>query len=409
MAEIVPFKGILYNQEKIPDLSLVVTPPYDVISKTQQEKYYQNHPYNSIRLILGKDFHEDDEKNNKYTRAYNYFNTWLSSGILKQDEKEAVYPLIQQFSYRNKKITRIGFITLIRLKELGNGVFPHENTLSNPKQDRLNLILATKANFCQVFALYSDEEGRLDECLRVEGKPIIDIKDENNVTHQLFRLTDKTKLQKIKDIMQAKPIFIADGHHRYESALNAKNTLGYPFIMIYLTKMEDEGLTILPTHRLVRNVPNLSINGFKEFFEITQVDTYDELLKKMEEEVNHAFGVYKEGRFFLLVLKDDDIMDKLIGNAKSMAFKQLDVSILHTLVINHILKIEDVESSIRYSHDEKEAVSLVAEKKYTIALFLNPTKITQLKQMALQHELMPQKSTYFYPKLLSGLVMNKFY
>ncbi len=408
MPEIIPFKGILYNQEKIFDLTSVVAPPYDVISKTQQERYYQNHPHNCIRLILGKDLSEDNEKNNKYTRAADYFNTWLTEGILKQDDTEAIYPLIQEFSHRDKKITRSGFITLIKLEELGTGVFPHEKTLSKPKQDRLNLMLATKANLCQVFALYSDEEGILDEYLKVEESPTIDIEDEAMITHQLFRLTDKARLKKIKDVMQSKPIFIADGHHRYETALNFKNILGYPFIMIYLTKMEDEGLTIFPTHRLIRNISNFQLNAFEEFFEVGAIHELPLLLEKMEEESNHAFGMYTEGEFYLLVLKDNNIMDKLIGDEKSKEYKQLDVSILETLVINHILKITDIESSVSYTHDEKEAILSVDEKNCTLALFLNPTRIEQLRQMALYHELMPQKSTYFYPKLLSGLVMNKF-
>lgn len=406
MAEIIPFKGILYNQEKIPDLSQVVAPPYDIISKEQQEKYYQTHPYNCIRLILGKDLPSDDEKENKYTRAAEYFNTWLKEGILKQDNRESFYLLVQRFSYHHKKITRTGFITLIRLEELGNGVFPHEKTLSNPKQDRLKLMLATQANFCQVFALYSDEERILDACLKVEEAPLIEIEDENNETHQLFRLTDKTKMEKIREVMKSKPIFIADGHHRYETALNAKNILGYPFIMIYLTKMEDEGLIILPTHRLIGNI-SLKITAFEEFFEVEMTDN---LLQKMNEmkETHHIFGMYTQGKNYLLTLKDNNIMDKLVGAEKSNEFKQLDVSILETLVINHILKITEIESHLRYTHDEKEAIWSVNEGRSDVAFFLNPIRLSQLRQMALQHELMPQKSTYFYPKLLSGLVMNKF-
>ncbi len=410
MIEIVPFKGILYNQEKFPDISAVVTPPYDVISAEQQEMYYQKHPYNSIRLILGKDQKGDNEANNKYTRAAEHFRTWLAEGILKQDEHEAIYPLTQEFSYRHKKLTRKGFITLIKLQELGKGVYPHEKTLSKPKQDRLNLMLATKANFCQVFALYSDKEGVLDECLNIESTPIIDIMDNDLVKHQLYRLTQPTTLKKIKEVMRAKDIFIADGHHRYETALNAQKILGYDFIMIYLTKMEGSGLTILPTHRLIRHLPDFQSGAFEEFFEVKKVDSCEELFKKMEgvREPNHSFGIYTAGKNYLLVLKDSSIMDNLIGNRHSQGFKQLDVSILQAVVIEHILKINDIEAGISYTHDEKEAKLLVDEDKYKAALFLNPTRISQMQELSLQHELMPQKSTYFYPKLLSGLVMNKF-
>ncbi|MEW6621407.1 MAG: DUF1015 domain-containing protein [bacterium] len=407
MAQISPFKGILYNQEKIQDLSLVVTPPYDVISEIQQERYYQKHPYNCIRLILGKDLPEDNEKNNKYTRAADYFHQWLYAEILKQDLTETIYPLIQRFSFHNKNITRAGFITLMRLEEFGNSVFPHEKTLSKPKQDRLNLMLATKANFCQVFGLYSDEKGILDEYLKVKEEPIVEIMDENEVSHQLVRLKDKTKIEEIKAIMQSKPIFIADGHHRYETALNAQKILGYNFIMIYLTKMEDEGLTILPTHRLVKINTHPS---FSPFFEVEKVNTCNELLEKMEmmKESHYVFGMYAEGKNYLLILKDNEIMDKLIGDEKPEEYKKLDVSILQTVVINHILKITDIEAHIGYTHNEKEAILLVDEGKYNLAFFLNPTRISQLKEMSLKHELMPQKSTYFYPKLLTGLVMNKF-
>lgn len=418
MVEIQPFKGILYNQEIISDISRVVAPPYDVISKEQQERYYQNHPYNCIRLILGKDFPEDNEEDNKYTRAANYFNTWLTQKILKQDDEEAIYPLVQEFSYNNKKITRTGFITLMRLEDLGTNVFPHEKTLPKFKQDRLNLMLATKANLCQVFALYSDEKGTLDEYLNVEkASPIIEVKDDAMISHRLFRLIDKTKIQKIKEVMQSKIIFIADGHHRYETALTARNILGYDFIMIYLTKMENEGLIIFPTHRLISNQAlnyeldtQFIIQNFTTYFEVEMVDNCGELLEEMKgiKEPNHAFGMYTQGKSYLLVLKDNNIMDKLIGDEKSKEYKQLDVVILQTLIINHILKIPDMQSHISYTHDENEAIVAVNEKKCSLALFLNPTKINQLRQIALQCEIMPQKSTYFYPKLLSGLVMNKF-
>jgi len=439
MAEILPFKGVIYNKEKINEISKVVTPPYDVISKEEQDGFYRLHPYNIIRIILGKDLPGDDEKNNKYTRAAKYLHEWIENGILIKESAESIYIYEQGYHTKNGELkVRRGFIALTPLHDFkSRKIFPHENTLSKPKEDRIRLIRACKGNLSQVFALYFDGAKRVDAILEEVSsmQPLFDLTDGYGIIHRFWSFKDTKTIRMIQNIMEGKELLIADGHHRYEAALNyrnermegLKNFTGkedFNYIAMMFVNTEDSGLSILPTHRLIYNLSNF--NGEKilrkvgEYFEIESFPYREAELEKFIKnlsssgEKHPAFGMYIEGinRFYLLTLKNRKLINRLFTEDKPEEWKELDVAILHTVIIENILGIsldkQAGEDNIVYVKDEKEAIRKVKEENFQIAFILNPTKISQVKNIALKGLRMPQKSTFFYPKLLTGLVMNLF-
>ncbi len=441
MVKIFPFKGITYNKNIAKNMSSLMTPPYDVISPEEQEKYYKAHHYNVIRLILGKEFPGDSDINNKYIRASKFFESWLKHGILRQDEEPCIYVYEQKYSCKKEKFIRRGFFALLRLEELGQSkVYPHEGTLSKPKADRLELMKLCQANLEPIFAIYSDKREKIDKILRkiVKRKPTIEVTDDKKIKHKLWRVEKKPLIRKIVKEMSDKVVFIADGHHRYEAALKFRDEMKdrygrftgeelYNHIMMYFTHIENKGLNIFPIHRLIHNLPERDIgsleDAIKKFFDVeefafnrsTEKKQRKKLFKKIEEggDDKHIFGLYVRGqnKYYLLTLKDEKIMDKLLKDGKPKEWRKLDVVIIHTIFINHILGISDEgvskEDNLTYIKDENEALDLIKEGKYQMVLLLNPTKIEQIVEIASQKELMPQKSTYFYPKLLTGLLMNK--
>jgi len=443
MVKVFPFKGIIYNKNITKDMTRLMTPPYDVISKEDQEKYYATHHYNVIRLILGKEFPGDSDINNKYIRAAKFFESWLKHHVLLEDEEQCIYIYEQRYSYKKQKYIRRGFIALLRLEDLGHGkVFPHEGTLSKPKADRLELIRTCSANLEPIFAIYSDKREKLDKIMKkfTKRKPIIDITDINKIKHRIWKIDKKGAINKIVREMTDKAVFIADGHHRYEAALKFRDEMKdryqrftgeelYNHIMIYFTHIESKGLTILPIHRLIHNIPELDIGNLEEaikkFFDVEEISfnrrtekrQRKKFFKKLEKEgkLKSVFGLYlrEQNKYYLLTLKNEKIMDKLLKDDKPKEWRKLDVVIIHTVLINHILGISEEgiakEDNITYTKDENEAIELVKKGTYQMAIVLNPTKVEQIVNIASEKELMPQKSTYFYPKLLTGLVMNKIY
>jgi uncharacterized protein (DUF1015 family) len=441
MAKIFPFNGVTYNKKKVGNFSKVTIPPYDIISKEDQEKFYQFHPYNCIRLTLGKDYQGDTEFNNKYTRANAFFRTWINNEILKQDEEESIYAYEQRFSYKGKKYVRLGFIALFKLEELEAGrVYPHENTLPKPKLDRLSLLKATAANFEPIFSIYVDEDDKISKMIKknTKRKPIAEAKDVFGVHNRLWKISGKANINKIIKEMLNKQVFIADGHHRYEASLKYRNEMRtksqkstgdepYNFIMMYFANAYDKGLIIMPIHRLVLNLNlkekiNLE-NRLVDYFDIEDIKftkkdelaARKKLIKSMSKanEGEHFFGmsIHGDNKYSLLKLKNEKIIEKYISADKPKEWKKLDITILHSLVIRDILGITDkdieAENSIKYVHNDDEAFALVAEGKYQVAFFMNPTKIEQVTALASKYEKMPQKSTFFFPKLLTGLVMYK--
>jgi len=424
MVDIAPFKGITYNKKKV-DVNKVVAPPYDVISKEEQEQLYRKSEYNIVRLILGKEYLDDTGENNRYTRAADFFHRWTDVKILVRSDKPSMYVYEEDYTINGKNKKMRGFIALLKLEGYETGkVKRHEKTLSKPKEDRLKLMKTCNANFDQIFLLYSDPEKKIDEILdrNAKRKPDYEVKY-NDVVHRLWTITRKDDIDEIVKTMKPKPLFIADGHHRYETALNYRNYMRekhpdfsgdelFNYMMVQFNNM-DERLSILPTHRLIHSIPNLNIDRvlekLKEFFDVEKITLpekkgekiVDMLKKKKNKKV---FALYHDKKCYILTLKDINLMNKF--GAGSGVLRKLDVSILHTLIIEKILGITDVEKHVKYTRDENEAVKLVDEGKYQLSLFLNATTLDELKAVSEANENMPQKSTYFYPKQLTGLVMN---
>ena len=428
MARIKPFRGILYNLEKV-NMAKVATPPYDVISASMQNRFYQRDKHNIIRLILGKEEKSDTASNNKYTRAKVLLNKWLKQNVFIKDTKPSIYIYIQEYLHKGKKRTRIGFIALMKIEDpKESGILPHEYTLDKPKADRLNLITKTKANLSPIFSLFQDKENRINRMLKsfIKSKDPLFTVEREGVVHKLWKMNDKKTINKIKTYMVGKKIFIADGHHRYEVALTYRNKMrkvrnlnrDVDYVMMYFSNLSERGnLTILSTHRVVKNIERFDEKkirkALKKYFYIVNADGIENCIecleKKSDNKKKHTFGMYLGKKiFYLLTLKEKYSINKLIESKKPHSLKKLDVTILHDLILNKILGVKNTETSIKYIRNEKDAVKVIDKGDYEIAFFLRPTKVTDMKTIAEKGEMMPQKSTYFYPKLLTGLVINKF-
>ncbi len=437
MVRVFPFRGVTYNKKKIKNLSKVMSPPYDIIDPKQQEELYGGSDFNFIRLILGKEFPGDGEYNNRYVRAAAFLDGWLRHKILLQDEKPAFYVYEQKFTCQGKKYSRVGFIAILRLEDMGRGkVFPHEETYPRAKLDRLQLMRSTNANLDSIFSFYSDPKDRIVKTLKqyMKRKPAVEARDKDNVTHRLWKVDRRPTIAKIMQEMKDKAVFIADGHHRYEAAIRFKNELkaqntkftedeSYNHVMMYFTPLEGKGLLILPIHRVVSQLAYFDPVRFEQdltqYFDIvpypatkrTAERTRKKLMKDLAKSADkHAFGLYLgNNRYYLLTLRDEKTIEEMVAEEKPKAWKKLDVTILHYVIFDRTLNIAgETEDKVTYTKSEEEAVKLVDEKGANFAFLLNPTRIEEIVSIASELEKMPHKSTYFYPKLLSGLVLNRF-
>ncbi|NQT30181.1 MAG: DUF1015 domain-containing protein [Candidatus Saganbacteria bacterium] len=437
MVKTFPFKGILYNKKRLKKLEKVFTPPYDVIGPQEQDDFYEGHNFNFIRLILGKEFPGDGEYNNKYIRAAAFLDGWLRHEVIVQDEKPAFYAYEQRFKLGGKKVTRLGFFGLLRLEDMGRGkVYPHEETYPKAKLDRLELMRTTSANLESIFCIYNDDKQKTTKALKkiTKKKPLIEAVDQDKVRHRLWRVDRKPSVSKIAKEMRDKTVFIADGHHRYEASLRFKNELktkntkfsedeAYNHILMYFTSIEDPGLVVLPIHRVLHNLvyfdPARFEKELEKYYEVKPYKASKKNAKRTQKKLladlakagldRHAFGMYLgDNLYFLLTLKDEDLVDELVEEEKPKAWKHLDVTILHYTVFDRLLGIShETEDKVMYVKEASEAIRRVDEKGAQIAFFLNPTKVEEITAIASKLEKMPHKSTYFYPKLLSGLVFNK--
>ncbi len=423
MTKIAPFKAVIFNPLKIKELSEVVCPPYDVISPAKQDYFHNLNPYNFIHILLGKDVSGED----KYHRAAQCFREWLKEEILTQDKKEAVYFYRQQYNIKGEKRSRLGFIALLRLEDKNSRVFGHEHTRLEPKEDRAKLIRQVKSNLSPIFAIFADKK-RLIRSLYQQhienSKPFIEIVDQEKVAHQLWCIDDPLILRRIQEKMEDENIFIADGHHRYEVACNyrdemkkrAQNFSGeesFNYILTYFTNPHTPDLTIMPIDRLVKALAGFNFEKFTlalaEFFDLEEVKDKTRLFFLMQKAASaeHVIGMYRQKEFWLLRLKNVKILDKII-NDKQKEYRTLDVSIFNYIILKKLMgmDIEDKENVI-FNHDAEELIE-GADRSSLIAFFLNPVKMEQIMSVALGGEKMPSKSTYFYPKVLSGLVIHKF-
>ncbi len=411
MAEIIPFKGILYNVSRV-SMEDMLAPPYDVITPEYREALYMQSPNNIVRIDFGKENPGDNETENKYTRARGYLDEWIKEGILIRSEKPSFYVYEISYVINGAKKRLLGFLGLVKLEELGKGsIYPHECTHSKPKEDRLNLMRSCKANTSPIFSLYKSPGGGISNILSKVSmtKPYIEASDIAGDVHRLWKVDDAEAIETIKKELGDKAVFIADGHHRYETAFEfyremaAKetptDTRPFDHVLMFLANMLDEGLTILPTHRLLREIPRGMNEILSEFFEIETVDeTFD--IKKTLHGRKRAFGFFKRGNdvWHVLKYKGGDLSEI------SPDLREIDVIILHELVLKKILKTTD----IGYEMDIKKALDKVESGEFSAAFFLNPTRVEDVEKSALSSVRMPPKSTYFYPKLLTGLVINKF-
>jgi len=431
MAEISPFRGLRYNTHKVGDLSKVVTQPYDRIGHELQEQYYNLHPYNIARIIKGREFEDDTPEHNVYTRARDYFRTWLDAGYILGDPAPSFYAFHQTFALPDgTKLTRKAFVAALKLVEFSQGiVLPHERTLSGPKIDRLNLLRATETNFGQIFMLYPDPENRINALFDAaigERPADIDMRElfEKDVRQQLWVISDPQVTAAVVAEMSAKRgLIIADGHHRYETALNYRDekraqfpgsapNAAWNYCMATLVSMDDPGLTILPTHRQIHSYAAKTtaqiLADASEYFDVTPMAdraSLEAALAKAKAD-DRLIGFY-DGAYHLLRLKDLEIMARLAPD-RAREWQMLDVSILHELLIERVMGISkervEAKANIDYFRDLNLAIAGVDRGQAVCVYIMNPTRMAQVKECSDQGEKMPQKSTDFYPKMITGLV-----
>lgn len=404
MADILPFKGILYNSEKVAGDD-VVAPPYDIVASEHREALYNKSPYNIIRIDFGKEMSGDTDSNNKYTRARDFLQQWMKEGMLVQDEKPAFYAYEINYHVYGESKTLRGILAMVKIEELGNGIYPHEATHSKPKADRLNLMSACLANISPIYALYNSPERITSSVINnISDKPCITARDFDGASHKLFRISDESKIEVIKKELYDKAIFIADGHHRYEVALEFKKQMGkgpWDYVMMFLANMADEGISILPTHRLVKGIKREDVlDRLEKDFFVEACGLECDIQERLFHESRNTFGLYlgSNEMWYVLKYKGSGLEDM------HLALRNLDVVILHELIIKRDLGIENVA----YEMDIAESLEKVKRGDFDAVFFLNPTNVKDVERVALSGLRMPPKSTYFYPKLLTGMVINKF-
>jgi uncharacterized protein (DUF1015 family) len=404
MAEIVPFKGVLYNMSKVSGED-VIAPPYDIIAPEYKEKLYGKSPYNIVRIDFGKELEGDNESQNKYTRAADNLNSWLKEGVLRRSKTPAFYAYEVDYSIKGSRKRLRGFFSLVRLEELGKGVYPHECTHSKPKADRLNLLRTCRANISPIFSLYNSPGKKASEIINRDmlRKPYMEAKDSDGAIHRLWVVDAEKDIEIICNDLKGKPVFIADGHHRYETALEFKKEMnksgGWDYVLMFLANMSDEGLTILPAHRLVKNLPENALDILSQHFTVEILSAKDDITGALSG-YEHAIGFCHRNSDNLYLLRHKGSGLENINPA----LKELDVTILHELIFKKLLNI----SEVTYEMDTAEIRDMVRKGIYDGAFFLNSTGVKDVERVALSGERMPPKSTYFYPKLLTGMVIYKF-
>ncbi len=428
MVDIVPFNGLRYNEEHAGPLSELIAPPYDVIRPDMQEELYSRNPYNVVRLILGKQYEDDNEANSRYTRSAKDFADWQTQGILKDDAEPSFYVYSQEYTFNGKTHNRIGFFARVKLEDFSEGnICPHEFTLAKAKKDRAQLIRACRANFSPVFSLFSDPEGAIDGTLAkiIQQPPLTEI-DEDSVIHRMWRVSDPDTLRFLSESFKDKKVYIADGHHRYETSLAYHKEHGAEVpdsahVMMFLTNLDAQSLAIYPTHRQLKCPKPFTrdhcIQQLQPYFEVEPLpkgQSADQLTARLEKAGKDgiAFCAYLgQGEALLMKLRDINNVVPFMGDDAN-ELKVLDVYQLHTLVLRELLGIDtrnpEHQQYITYNVRTAEAMTHVDAGTFDLVIFMNATRMDQVRELAEKGVRLPQKATYFYPKLLSGLVINRF-
>ncbi len=429
MPDVRPFRGIRYDLARVGAMADVVAPPYDVIGPELQAKLYDASPYNVIRLELNREEPGDAPGHDRYSRAAGFLKEWRRDGILKDDPHPAYYLYHQTFQVEGRTHTRKGFLARVRLEPFGTGrIFPHEQTLSGPKADRLALFNATRFNLSPIFGLYPDSDNAVLEAVEagLKDRTPLEATDHLGVINRLWPITDEATHTTVQGLMAPKPVFIADGHHRYETGLNfqrelqAAGQINGPddpanFCMMMLVSMSDPGLLILPTHRLVSGLGGLTgpelAHRLSAEFEVVQAGQGDEGARNAWDTIEAGadqdvlgFGTVADGRWLTARLRSDVAMDALVPE-HSAEWRNLGVSVLHELVLKKLLG-DLGTASYRYVHLLDEVLADTAAKGCDLAVLVPPATMGDVELIGSNRETMPPKSTYFYPKLLTGLVLN---
>jgi len=428
MATIRPFRGVRYNPERVGDLSAVVSQPYDRVRHGLQERYYDLSPYNIVRIIKGQERPGDGEANSVYTRARGYYQDWLREGILIREQVPALYVLHQTVTLPDGSLRgRKGLIAALELSRFEEGVvLPHERTLSGPKVDRLNLMRTTAANFGHIFMLYPGDgiNDLLDRAIEKQAGVELREMYEHDVLQQFWVVTDPQVVAAVVEEMAPKRnLIIADGHHRYETALNYRDEMraeypdapanaGFNYRMVTLVSMEDPGLVILPTHRLIHSYGRMNgaaaLERARSYFEVQPLPDQATLEAALAgaEPAHPRFGFY-DGTYALLVLRDPGALADLLPD-RAPDWRLLDVTVLHELVIEQVLGIDkeavERKENLEYLRDGQMGYDAVDQGKAQFLLVMNPTRMEQVQVCTAAGEKMPQKSTDFYPKVIGGLV-----
>lgn len=422
MAVIKPFKAIRYDVSVVGDLDKVTSPPYDIISPEDRVYYHKLHPNNFVRLVLGEEFPTDSESDNRFTRSKGYLENWLESGALKEDEQPALYVYQQVFEQNGAKKTVRGFTCEVKIAAYDEKVIlPHEWTLARPKSDLAVLIRQVKANLDCVYGLYADADRELDAVMdeAMAGKPIEQATDKNGVVNTIWAITDESEIGKVQSFLAEKQIAIADGHHRYETAMAYRDELrrttgcncgdcAFDYVLMTLVNVYEEDMTIYPTHRVLGNLAQDALDSLDEdlglLFEV-RASRKDALLEDMARE--GAIGMYHTGG--AMILKPKPGIESLLPGAEPS--RKLELSKLHKLILEKHLGIDDEklrnQAHIIYTRDASEAFKLVDSGERQIAFLVNHIPVKAVLDIAAAGEKMPQKATYFYPKLLSGMALRK--
>ncbi|MBX7075125.1 MAG: DUF1015 domain-containing protein [Pirellulales bacterium] len=428
MAQIQAFRGIRYNLGQVGSLSDVIAPPYDVIGPELQEQLYKKHPANVVRLILNREEPGDDERSNRYSRAAKFLRNWQSEGVLQTDGEPALFVYHQIFDHAGQRHTRRGFMARVGLERFGEGtIYPHEETMAGPKADRLLLTRACRANLSQVFGLFPDPTNEVQELLEkaVAGQPPIEATDHLGVVHRIWRVTDAKVIGDVARLMGPRPMFIADGHHRYETACNYRDELkaagtfteAANSVLMMCVGMSDAGMVVLPTHRLFRGIAKLDSKQLSEklrpCFDTKVMGEGSDLANTVWDEIESrgdqgAIGLYTQSddRWTLVTLAEPGRKRMAeIAAEHSEDWRDLGVALLHRLIVDDLLQAKDLPKPT-YVHLVSEVVDELETGEYPLAALVMPATLEHIQSISEHQERMPAKSTYFYPKLLSGLVIN---
>ena len=435
MAEIRPFRGVRYNQLLVKDLADIICPPYDIISPQLQQELYHRSRYNFAQIESGRGLPQDTATDNKYTRSATTLERWLEQSVLVVDQAPAIYLHDHYFSYKGKEFRRRSIIARVRLEDWDKMVVrPHEGTLVEFKSDRLSLLWAVQANTSPILALFEDKGRQVASLLAAPEKsqPIISFSEASGERHNVWAITQPEVINQLAGYFARQPLYIADGHHRYESALTYQRERiacsspvsgdeAFNFVMMALVDFSNPGLIILPPHRLVRGISRATLSQLMTelglFFEVEELPLD---IPRVWQQVNHLlaagetdevrlvlFGV-TEDRLLILRLRDFTSASQLMPYFHSELYKRLNVSVLDHVILEKLLGLGGGEAvTIGYSYDGQDAVNRVLEQEYQLAFLLSPIKPAVIKAIADVGDRMPRKSTYFYPKVPAGLVFNR--